>query len=465
MGGAADPAPVASLRRELGLLDVTTLAAGSMIGAGIFFAPQVVAQAFPSPWIMALVWLAGGIVSLAGALSMAELTTMFPVSGGPYVFVRNAYGDRAGFLSGWAMLLGKLFVGPAVALVFARYVAFLVPVSTTGVLLLAIWAIVAVTFANWLSLRLGAAVQTLSTILKIAALVTVMLLALLFAMPGSPLAGSATTPSVSAAPAAAAPGAVALVTILFAYNSWFNPTFVAEEVRDPSRDLPRGLALGVIIVTVVYVAASAADWILLGTAGMAGSATVAADAASRALPWGGALVAGGVMLSTFGNLNGGTLVTARLEYAMAQGGHLPQILGRVSRRGTPAPAIITTAALAVGLVVFVDFQSLVGAGVFVTWLFLAFAVASIFSFRRSERDAPRPYRTWGYPLTPIVFLAGTGFVLAFEILSQPTSAGLGVGALALGLISYEVVGIMRRRREVPTAPGGAAEGVPLSKPL
>lgn len=417
-----------ALRRELGLLEVVTITVGSMIGTGIFIFPATVATAFPDPWTMAALWAAGGVVSMAGALSFAELVTMFPASGGPYVFAREAFGRLPGFLAGWSMLLGKIFVGPAVALAFALYVSFLFPLTPRGLVLIAAWALVATAFINWLGVRFGGWTQNVFTFAKVAALAVVIGLAAFLADPaarGPPLA----------APTAAA--SAALIGVVFAYNSWFNPTFVAEEVKRPDRDLPLGLALGVALVTVVYVAASLAFWWILGSEAMAASVgdranPVAARAAAAAVVWGGVVIAWGVLLSTFGNINGGTLVTARLALAMGRDGFLPRF-DRVNARGTPGIAIWVVCAVEVALVFLVSFEGLAAFGTFVTWLFLAVVVASVYWFRAKAPDAPRPYRAWGYPVTPAVFLAGTTAFLVLLAIEDPRSAAIGLAVIAAGL--------------------------------
>lgn len=426
-----------ALRRELGLLEVTTLVVGSMIGTGIFIFPATVAGAFPDPWTMSLLWAAGGIVTICGALATAELVTMFPSSGGPYVFLRESFGKLPGFLAGWSMVVGKVFIGPAVALGFARYLSFVIPLTDRGIILMAAWALVTTTFINWLGVRFGGWTQNIFTFLKVAALGFVLVVAAFLSDPAA-RGPELTTATVSAS--------AALVGIVFTYNSWFNPTFVAEEVKRPERDLPLGLIYGVAAVTVIYVAASLAYWWALGSAEMAGSTRVAATAAGKVFGWGGLLVAWGVLVSTFGNLNGGTLVTARVALAMGRDGFLPKV-DRINRRGTPGVALWAFAALEVALVFFVDFSGLAAFGTFVTWLFLALVVASVYWFRARAPDLPRPYRAWGYPWTPAIFLAGTTAFLVLLAYQDPRAALIGLLVIAAGLPFY----LVGRRRSAGDA--------------
>lgn len=426
-----------ALRRELGMLDAAMLTVGGIIGSGIFFVPSRVAAQFPDGASILLLWVAGGLVSLAGALTAAELATMFPRAGGPYVFVREAFGRVPGFIAGWSyFVLGKAAIGAAVLLVFAEYVGYFAPLTPLGKQLLAVWAAGSLAYINALGVRQGARVQNALTALKALALGVLVLAALLLApaaAPQSPLRGGG---SLSAA----------LVLVLFAYNAWINATFVGEEMRDPGRDLPRALALGTLGVTALYLAANLAYLHVLGAAGMARSALVATDTMQRASAFGGAFIAGSILISTYGNANGGTLTGARIPLAMAREGDLPAFLGRLNRRGAPDAALAAEFLLTAALVLTGTFQTAATLGIVAIWVVLAAVALAVPVLRRRRPRAPRPYRVPLYPLVPGVFLAGALGVVALTLLEQREQALLSFLLMASGL---PVLGWMRRAGRAP----------------
>lgn len=414
-----------ALRRDLGLVEATTIVAGSMIGSGIFFVPNLVAREFPSTPLIVAFWLLGGLLAFAGALAVAELTAMFPRAGGPYDFVREAFGETAGFLSGWAyFLLTKAAIGAAVAFVFAVFLGRFTELGPTQLKLVAVWVLAAFTFVNWIGVRHAGHVQNVLTGLKVGALVLIGGAAFLL-------------PSSGAAPAPVVEGGgrltVAFLPILFAYNAWINATFVAEEVRNPQRTLPRALALGVGLVTVLYVVVNVAYLHLLGPDGVAASEAVAADAADLVLPAGGLVLAGAVVVSTAGNLNGGLLTGARLPMALARDGWLPARLGALSRYATPGAALLLQLVIAAGIVLTGTFESIVSYALFVTWGVLLLVVVALLRLRRIRPDAERPYRVPLYPFTPVAFALAAALVLVVTVLEQPREAAIGIAIAATGV--------------------------------
>jgi len=437
------------LRREISLTAATAIVIGSVIGSGIFRTPSLVAQQFPQAWVILLLWTLGGLVTIAGALTVAELATMYPRAGGPYVFVKEAFGETPGFLAGWIyFVLGKLAIGAAVAIVFAEHASFLAeeylgfPLSESGILFLAAWALVVLTFVNWIGLRFGAGVNTFLTVLKALALAAVTLMAFAFAR-GDP------TAAPTAAPFEGGGGlAVAVLAVLFAYNSWINATIVGEEVKDPARNLPRSLFWGTLLVTVLYVGANASYLWILGPDGMARNALVATAAASRVVAWGGVFIAASVLVSAFGNLNGGILTGARLPFSMARDGFLPRAIARVNERHVPDGALfLELAGFLVLLFGLRTFTALIAAATFASWLILAAICVGFFVLRRTAPDVDRPYRVHGYPFVPAVFALAAAFVVGVTALQQMSAVlvTLVTGIVGAGLLFF------RRPGEAPSA--------------
>lgn len=412
------------LRRDLGLLDATLVTVGSIIGSGIFFVPSRVAAEFPDAGAVMVLWLAGGLVSLAGALSVAELAAMYPRAGGPYVFVREAFGSTAGFVAGWSyFILGKAAIAAAVLFVFSDHVAYFAGLTDLGKQLLAVWAAASLTFVNWLGVRQGARVNNVLTLLKAAGL-GVLVVAALGMAPGAPAQAPAT---------GAGSLSTALLLVLFAYNAWINATFLGEEVRDPARTLPRALAYGTLAVMALYLLANLAYLHVLGPGGMAGSALVATDTMERALAGGGAFIAAVIVVSTYGNTNGGILTGARIPLAMARRGELPARLARLNAKDVPGAALWLQFALTAVLILTGTFQAAATLGILATWAVLAAVAGAVFVLRRRSPKAARPYRVPLYPWLPGAFLAGALFVVAVRAAEDPMQALQAAALMVVGL--------------------------------
>jgi basic amino acid/polyamine antiporter, APA family len=412
------------LRRELTLLDATFVTIGGIIGSGIFFVPSRVAAQFPDPRTIMGLWVLGGLVSLAGALSVAELAAAKPRAGGPYVFVRDAFGPVAGFVAGWSyFLLGKAAIAAAVLLVFSQHVAYFLPLSPLGQQLLAVWAAASLTFVNWLGVKQGAHVNNLFTALKVGGLAVLVGAAFLLAPAAPPQASAVGQGSLS----------TALLLVLFAYNAWINATFLGEEVKDPGRNLPRALAYGTLGVMALYLLANLAYLQALGPGGMASSTLVATDTMNRAFAFGGAFIAAVIVASTYGNTNGGVLTGARIPLAMAQRGELPAALARLNAKGVPGAALWAQFGLTALLLMTGTFQAAATLGIFATWGILALVGLAVFVERRRAPDAPRPYRVPFYPWVPAAFVVGALFVVGVRVWEAPDQALLALGLMLAGL--------------------------------
>jgi amino acid transporter len=431
--GAVPDAPA----RRLGFWPTVAIVIGTIIGSGIFRMPSAVADQVGSPWAAALVWVLGGVISMCGALSLAELAAAFPRSGGVFVYLQETYGHLTAFLFGWTMLV----VGPAgsagVALICAEYLQALgvaVP-ADFGVRLVASMLILLVSAAAYRSVGGLGAVLSGASGAKVAAIAALVIAAFVLG-DGSAGAFGAGAPLHSEARWGGV--GFALVAALWAYNGFHDMVSVAGEVRDPGRALPRALLVGMLIVVVVYVAANAAYLYVLPFDQLRASPVVASDMMARVMGSAGArsvtiLVVG----STFGTILALALANPRIFFAMAGTGLLFSPLSRLHPRfGTPHLAVAVHAAVALACVWLRTFEQLAAAFVLGIWPFLALAVAGVIVLRRRRPDLARPYRTPGYPLVPMVFIAGTAWVVGSALLEQPWTTLVGAGVTLVGVVPY-----------------------------
>ena len=429
------PTDPPELRRELSLLDSTMINVGSMIGSGIFLVPAIVALYLQSWWLVLIVWIIGGIVSLFGALSVAELGAMYPRAGGQYVYLSKLYGPLWGFLYGWTGFAVIITASiSAVAVGFATYLGYFIPLSPAEIKILAILSIVVLTLINILGVKLGALVQNVFTFSKMGLLGLLVVFGLLLGNFETLTSGS-TLPSLSGI---AGPLGLALIAVLWAYDGWIEITYVAGEVKDPQRNIPLSLLLSTLIVIGLYVAVNWAYLFLLSIDTVAQSELVAADAGRVILGAAGATIAVvGVIISTIGTNNGFVLTGARIYYAMAKERLFFRSLARVNPRfRTPAASLLAQGFWSSVLVLSGTFEELFTYVVFVSWIFYAMTAIGVFVSRRKSPDAPRPYRAWGYPWTPILFILFSVYLVINTLIENPRDSLIGVGIVLLGVPAY-----------------------------
>jgi basic amino acid/polyamine antiporter, APA family len=437
----AGPSPAAAsgagLRRELGLLDATMINAGTIIASAIFIVPSALAAQLGASGPLLLVWVIGAAVSLCGALCVAELGAALPRAGGQYVYLGRAFSPVVGFLYGWsAFLLINTGSIAAIAVGFATYLGFFVPLSPGGIKLVAGVSIVGLTLLNCLGLRVGAFTQNLLTALKIGALVAIVAFAAV-ATGGSGAHYAPVWPEGGAATVAVRLGP-ALVAVLWAYDGWIEATYVGSEIRDPGRNIPRSLVLSTLLVAALYVVVNAAYLWVLPPARMGQSLLVASDAMQVALGAGGAaFVAAAILVSTLGANNGIVFTSARIPYAMGQEGLFFAWATRLHPRfRAPVAVLLVQMAVALGLTVTGSYVQLATYVVFVSFLFYALSAAAVIRLRQTEPALPRPYRAWGYPVTPIVFILFAIYLVADTIVQTPRDSALGAAFVLAGLPAY-----------------------------
>ncbi|HWH51381.1 MAG TPA: amino acid permease [Gemmatimonadaceae bacterium] len=447
------------LSRSITPLHATALVVGIIIGASIFVQPSVITGAVPGVGAVYAVWIVSGLLTLCGALIAAELASAFPRAGGVYVFLREAYSPALGFLWGWAMFW-TMHTGiiAVIAMIFARYVAFFVPVGDAGQRAIAVGAIVLLTGINYAGVRQGSIVQTTLTILKVGAVAAI--IAVVFALGHSPVAASA----AHAAMPAAAPAAVAttklgisnfslgIVAGLFAFGGWHMVTYAAEEITDPERTIPRALVVGVLVVTASYVALNAAYFHVLTPDAIARSTRVAADAADAVLGRGGAAVMSAiVVISTFGAVNGVILAGPRAYLAMARDKLLVSWAAAVHPRyHTPHRALVLQGVWAVVLVSTGTYRALFTRVVYTEWIFFALMAIGLMRLRRRPTYAPA-YRVWGYPVVPIVFAACSAYIVGNQLVTDPAASRVGLLFVLAGLPVY-YLWLRKPTSPLPAAP-------------
>ena len=422
------------LKRELSAFDLTMIAIGSTIGSGIFLTPSLVAQSLDSPlWILGA-WVVGGIMALCGALTFAELGGMFPSAGGMYVYLSEAYGKLAGFLFGWAYFLVVNTGGiAALSIAFATYLGFFIPLGPTGTQVVAIGGLLLVTALNVYGVKMGGIFSDVFTLLKLAGIAGLIIVGFLM--------GSSTTTDFSAQLHNTSGGlgsalAAAMVGILWSYGGWQHASFTAGEAKNPRHSVPLAMIIGACVVTVVYLLANLSYLFLLPVHEVAASSRLASDAISRVLgPNGGAMIALAISISTFGSVGIFTLTAPRIYFAMAGDGVFFERVAEVHPRyQTPAFAIIVQSAWAIVLILlWGTFDKLISYVVFTDWIFFGLTGASIFIFRKRSPGAQRPYKAFGYPVTPSIFVGISVWFVVNTLLHQAVQAAAGLGFLAVGL--------------------------------
>ncbi|HET7424879.1 MAG TPA: amino acid permease [Gemmatimonadales bacterium] len=426
------------LPRHLGLWSAVAVLVGSTIGSGIFRVPAGVAQRLHDPGPVVVAWLIGGAVALFGALTLAELAAALPRSGGVFAYLLEGFGPLPAFLFGWSELtVIRASAFGAIATIFAEYLGYFVELSPEQVRWTAAAAILVTGCLNYLGVRSAARFMNLITALKYGSLAGLALLAL--TAPAGTVAHF--TPAWSGGLDVSLL-ATALIAIMWTYDGWADLSFMGGEVRDPQRTLPLALILGTTGIILVYLLINFAYIYLVPLPEMAASPLVAATAAER-IPLfagaGGAVVSGVVMVSCLGGLTGSMMTGPRIFFAMADRGLFFRTVARVSPRfQSPSVAIWLATALGVVYVLFNDFQQLADKFILGIWPFYTLAVAAVFVLRRTRPDMSRPYRTWGYPVVPLLFLlASLGMVLN-ALLTDPVNTGVTFGIILAGIPVYYV---------------------------
>ncbi len=441
------------LERTLGLSSTISIVAGGIIGSAIFMKPALMASQLGSPLLLLAVWVIGGGITFLGALTNAEAAAMMPETGGQYIFFQKMFGDFTAFLYGWAAFAVFNTAGNAsIAYVFSIYAEYFIhlprlpketehlfsvympgigtifPLENIGVKSLTILLIWFLTFINYRSTHSADRVQILFSVLKIGSMVFLVLGIFIFGD------GSASH-FVQSSPHTGTVLLLALVTAtsgaFWGYEGWNNITFMAGEIKNPQKNIPLGLLMGLLIVIVMYCLLNLAYIYALPIDAIASSSFVVSDAAPKAFGFGaGALIALMVMISTFGATNGNVLATARVTFAMAQEKRFFPIIAKIHPKfKTPGNALILHGIWTSMLVMSGSFDTLTDMLIFVTWIFYALSAVGVMVLRKKAPNAVRPYKTWGYPYVPLAFISIASFFLVVTLYNDITNYLNGITPL------------------------------------
>jgi APA family basic amino acid/polyamine antiporter len=447
-----------ALIRGISLWSATMLVVGNVIGSAIFLTTGAMVEALPSASLVLAAWLAGGLMACAGGLTFAEMGAMLPRSGGVYVFLEEAYGPLVAFLFGWAMVLVVLPGGTAaVAVGFAESFSYFFPaLSITRLLVtvplplgtfsisagqvVAALSIAALAVGNVFGVAAASRLAALVTTLKVVAVVAIPIVAIAV-WPHTP----ELLPIVPPVPRPVAAFGVAMIAVMWAYEGWAYLAFAAGEVRDPSRTLPRAFIYGTLGITIVYVVVNVGYFVALPLDALSGEMRVAERAMTAVVgPLGATVVAAIVCLSTLGCNMAAVLAVSRAGYAMAVDGMFFRFAARVHPKyRTPHGALLGLALWSCALTLSGSYEQLFTYVMFAAVLFNVLAGLAIFRLRRTHAHLPRPYRTWGYPVVPLVFVLGSLFLVVNTLLERPVESVAGLLLIVAGLPAY---GYWRRRR-------------------
>lgn len=430
------------LLQVLGVAFGVAVIVGNTIGSGILRTPGTVASLLPTQGAFLLAWIAGGVYALLGVVSLAELGVLIPRSGGQYVFARRAFGPYAGFIIGWSDWVSSVASFAAAAIVIGEYGGALFAPIARHSLAVAIGVVVVFTLLQYGGVRRGDQVQQVTTLLKALGFVGLIVACFIFSPVNSPVLPPAITGATTAVGISAV--ILAMQAVIFTFDGWNGMLYFSEEIRDPGRQIPRAMFTGVLAVIAIYVLVNVAFVHVLGMRGVAGS-EFAAGAAAEALfgSRGDTIIRTLIIVGLFSGVNAYILFCARIPYAMSRDGLFPKWGMTVNAGGTPTNTLLLSGVLAIGFLVTGTFNSVIAVAAFFFVLNYVASFASVFVFRRTMPDAPRPYRAWGYPWTTGFSLLGGIAFLIGAIVSDRKNSLIAIGLL---VASYPVFAMTTPRK-------------------
>jgi len=430
---------MSELKQKLNLYGLTMIAVGSCIGAGIFATPNGVVQALPHQGYALLMWTIGGLIALTGALTFAELGGMYPKAGGVYVFIKEAYGDAAGFLYGWVMLL-VIHAGAlaALSLIFADYLKFFIPGLTESTkVFIGIGTMIFLTALNVIGVQISQVFANVFTGLKLLAIAVIVIIGFFLY---EPIETNEITLSLSKNPPENLMSAMlaALVGVLFSFGGWHHASYLAGEAIEPQRTVPRAMIFGTIIVTITYVFLNYAYMAFLPLPELTESSAVAGDALSKMGPLGGKFAAIIIAISVFGTIGIYTVSAPRIYFAMAKDGIFFQQLAKIHPKyKTPVNAMVFQVIWASLVLLFWGaFHDVITYVTFMDIAFMTLAAYAVIRFRKTKKEVERPYKTWGYPIVPFIFIGISGAFVIHTLIDQPKQALAGLVLLGIGFMVY-----------------------------
>ena len=437
------------LKKTLGLSAALSTVVGMVIGGGVFFKPQAIYSATGgAPGLGMLAWVIAGFITIAAGLTAAEISAAIPKTGGMMVYIKEIYGDRLGFLTGWMQTV-LFFPGTAAALavIFAQQVAVLFGQSDqnmTVVLPIAIIVILFLAVLNTVGSKLGGTIQTIATICKLIPLVIIMIFG--FILGGGD--NSITTPLVAPGISVGTALGQVLIAALFAYDGWINVGAIAGEMKNPGKDLPKAIIGGLSLVMAVYVVINLAYlWVLPADQLASVSSPASAVAEQIFGPMGGKFITVGILISLFGALNGYLLTGPRVVYTLGEQKNLPAALGKLSKNGVPANATLAMAVLSCLYALSGQFNLLTDLAIFAVWAFYTLTFIGVIKLRKDQPNLHRPYRVPLYPIVPMIAIACGIFVVVNQLfLSGMTNTMISLGGLVITLIGLPVYSYMNKNK-------------------
>ncbi|MDF2677189.1 MAG: amino acid permease [Bacillota bacterium] len=425
-----------SLKKSISFIEALAIVVGTIIGSGIFLKSGIVLQNAGSVTMSILAWVVGGIITLASALSIAEIASAIPKSGGLYTYLGELYGEKFGFLLGWVQTIISYPASVAAqAIAFTTYAGFFIPLSSLEQKILAISILLFILIMNIIATKFGGIIQTAATVGKLIPVAAIIFMGL---TSSSPLDFSGLDATVKGAGFGAA-----ILGTLWAYDGWINVTNMAGELKNPTKDLPKVISAGVIFVIIVYSIFNIAIFKILPLSEIVSSKTPASDAAQALLGnAGGAFITAGIMVSVFGALNGYLMTGARIPMVMGERKELPfsNIISKVNHRfKTPANSLILESIIAVIYILSGTFNTITDLLIFVLWIFFTMGVFGIFKLRKNFPLDKSTYKVPLYPITPIIGIVGGIYILFSTVMDTPINSLIGIGITLLGLPVYYYV--------------------------
>jgi len=424
------------MKKSVSTIQGLSIVVGMIIGSGIFLKPGIVLKDAGNTTAALIAWIVGGVVTLASALSVAEISANITRSGGLYTYLEELYGKKWGFLLGWVQSIVSYPASvAALAIAFSTYAAYFIDMSDMAQRLLAIAVLALIMGCNILSTKFGANIQLISTIAKMIPIAAIMVLG--FAKGSIP--GSAGLSTELIGDGSSSIG-VAILGTLWAYDGWISITNMTDEIKNPKKNLPKVIFAGIVFVILVYALFNIVLFNALPGDALAASATPGSDAAVAIFgESGAAIITAGIMISVFGALNGYLMTAARVPHVMASKGEIPLsgIIGKIHPKfGSPANALIMQSLLAVIYIFTGSFNTLTDLLVFVLWIFFTMGVFGVFILRKRGMSSKESYRVPLYPITPIIGIAGSIFILVSTVISTPLRALIGIAITAVGIPVY-----------------------------
>jgi APA family basic amino acid/polyamine antiporter len=422
------------LKKQIGLREAITLVIGMVIGSGIFFKPSIVFKNAGSPTLGILAWVAGGIITMASALTIAEIAAAIPKTGGIFIYLKELYGEKWAFLFGWVQTVVYVpGAAAALSIVLATQATNFVPMSGLEQKLFAILMLFVITTANVISTKLGSKIQFVATIAKLIPIFIIIALGL--------IKGTAHSFSLPVGDVAAGAGfGAAMLGTLWAYDGWVGVGNIAGELKNPKKDIPKSIIFGLVVIIIVYVLFNLAIINIIPITEVIKSNKVASDAATILFGKSGSLfIAAGILISIFGTLNGYLMTGVRIPFAMAQDKLLPfdKFLGKVNEKyETPLNAFVFEVGIACLYVFSGSFDTLTNLVTFVLWIFFTMAVAGIFILRTKHKDLDRPYKVPLYPVVPLIGIIGGIYILISTLMTDTANALIGLAITLVGLPVY-----------------------------